>query len=802
MICISTNIATFSEHSTNYRYVPQILNLKRFFQFSPTPLLVDLAALYFISPTQRSQMSSASPFPPNLDNPTDNTVQLTCPNLDSDLPCLLLHTRFRELRLERNVSWITIPDFRKKHSHVFDEPSFSDGLWLMAAAAQQSVPFMIANPKEFGYQLYSRLIDFIYEHNIIYRYLIALHRSPERSTLVPTQCCWPHPLGPETLQYLHSSSVTAVCLPSDNDLFAFASDDNNVYVYSRARTTLLHTLRGHGSTVNGVAMSPDGRYIVSSSNDHTIRIWDTFNHVGDKYSFRMLRGHAAAVMDVTLGSDNGMFIVSGSSDRTVRMWKPSTSGLLCKTFRGHSGPVVSVAVSENGKSIVSGSKDYSLCVWSTPYDEESWQNYKETDLRCRLFGHTDLVSSVAINFDGSVVISGSRDGSIRVWDTVTCEKGRVLRVLKGNSGWVRSVDMSCDGRWIVAGMIDKVVQLWDISRSPSSESCRTFHGHSGWVDCVAISNDGNSILSGSSDQTVRCWDTSENAKTSIPENQHSRYIRCIDVSKNGRWIVSASEDRTVRLWDTLQDYPSPRVLGGHTDWIRSVAISADGRCIVSGSDDKSVRFWGTSGFGAMSCHKLEGHTARVTSVTINLETRLVTSGSDDMTVRVWDCWSFHPVCIVQMLDRVKLVSFDRQIREKLVVNLFNGQTLSFSVTPSGEVDSNAIQAPSSVTEQVLVLKRFNIIENSRHVQFYFQKPNHNNIGPDYWNGWQNQPCITLQKNQPYYCKGRFIFAEETNKRIATLPAAVCNLRNAVLYSEATRSLTVFCMDYKAYFFKL
>lgn len=735
------------------------------------------------------------------DKSNDNFNKSAIPDVDSDLLGLLLHTRFQELPLQPTVKWITIQDFRKKHSLEFDEPSFSDGLWLMAAAAHQSAPFINGNPKEFGYQLYSRLADFIHEHNIIYRYLTALHRCSEMLELIPTQSHWPHPLGPETMQYYHSSSVTDVGLSSGNDLFAFASNDRNVYVYSRAQTKLLHTLQGHDNIVNGVALSPDGQYVVSASSDCSIRIWNTFNHVGDKYWVRILRGHTSAVLDVALGSINGIFIVSCSIDRTVKMWKPSSSGVLCKTYCGHSGAVMSVAVSKDGKSIASGSKDHSVCVFSTPIDEDSWKDGKRTNTHCRLFGHTDVVSSVAINFNGSLVISGSRDGTIRVWDTVTSGQGSVLHVLNGDSGWVRSVDMSSDGNSIVSGTINKVVQLWDISRSTGNKCVRTFQGHSGWVDCVAISNDGNSILSASSDQTIRCWETSDIAKLSIPKNQHSRYIRCIDVSKDGRWIVSASEDQTVRLWDTLQDCPSPSVLSGHTDWVRSVAISVDGRYIVSGSDDKSVRLWDASGLGPISCHVLEGHTARVTSVSINSKNRLLVSCSDDRTVRVWDFWSFHLVCIIQMLDRVKQVSFDEQVNEMVQVKLINDQQLYFYVSPSGGMESEALQPPSSVQERIEVLEKLHGSGNNRHVQLYFQRPNVQYNTKDWRTGLRKPPCFALKKKNPYYFKNRFIFVAKTNERIATLPADVCNLCNSFLYCEGTKSLTVFCIDYKAYFFK-
>jgi WD40 repeat protein len=146
---------------------------------------------------------------------------------------------------------------------------------------------------------------------------------------------------------------------------------------------------------------------------------------------------------------------------------------------GHSGRVSSVAFSPDGKCIVSGSRDNTLRLWDTVSGAHL------NTLR----GHSSYVHSVAFSSDGTRIMSGSWD-TLRLWDAVS---GVHLNTL-GQSG-AASAAFSWDGNLIVCGCDDKTLRL-----------CKTFKGHSEWVGCVAFSPDGRRIVSGSND-TLRVWDT-------------------------------------------------------------------------------------------------------------------------------------------------------------------------------------------------------------------------------------------------------------------------------------------------------
>ena len=115
--------------------------------------------------------------------------------------------------------------------------------------------------------------------------------------------------------------------------------------------------KGHTSWINSIAISPDGKYIVSGSDDETIKIWD----IKTAECLNTLLGHSETVSSVTISPD-GKYIVSGSIDKTIKIWDIKTAECL-NTLEGHSSYVESVTISPDGKYIVSGSHDKTRKIW-------------------------------------------------------------------------------------------------------------------------------------------------------------------------------------------------------------------------------------------------------------------------------------------------------------------------------------------------------------------------------------------------------------------------------------------------------
>ncbi len=314
-----------------------------------------------------------------------------------------------------------------------------------------------------------------------------------------------------------------------------------------------------------------------------------------------------------------------------------------RAFTGHTGWVRAVAAAElEGRPVViSGSEDRSVRVWDLATGAPIGQP---------LTGHTSWVRAVAAaELDGRpVVISGSEDRSVRDWDLAT--GAPMGDPLTGNTKPVNAVAAAeLDRRPVViSGSDDRSVRVWDLATGAPVGDPLT--GHTSPVHAVAAAElDGRPVvISGSQDRSVRVWDLATGRPVGDPLTGHTGWVCAVAAAElDGRPVViSGSDDRSVRVWDLATGAPIGQPLTGHTSWVRAVAAAElDGRpVVISGSEDRSVRVWDLA-TGAPIGQPLTGHTSSVNAVAAaELDGRpVVISGSDDGSVRVWDLATGAPI---------------------------------------------------------------------------------------------------------------------------------------------------------------
>ena len=342
---------------------------------------------------------------------------------------------------------------------------------------------------------------------------------------------------------------------------------------------------------------PEGRHAAQANASIAARKKDRL--------IRSFTGHTGWVLSVAISPD-GRTALSGSDDKTLKLWDLAT-GRELRTFTGHSGRVKSVAISPDGRTALSGSEDKTLKLWDLATGRE-----------LRTFaGHAHSVSSVAISPDGRTALSGSedetlygsedktlygsRDKTLKLWDLAT---GKELRSFTGHPGSFYSVAISPDGRTALSGSEDNTLKLWDLA---TGRKLRSFTGHTVSVSSVAISPDGRTALSGSGgwsgDNTLKLWDLAT-GKELRTFTGHTHSVSSVAISPDGRTALSGSWDRTLKLWDVATGREL-RSFTGHTGWVRSVAISPDGRTALSGAGriyggvdntvDNTLKHWDLTG---------------------------------------------------------------------------------------------------------------------------------------------------------------------------------------------------------------
>lgn len=386
---------------------------------------------------------------------------------------------------------------------------------------------------------------------------------------------------------------------------------------------LIRTLTGHKNRVRACAVSFAGNFIVSCSDDRTLKVWD----MASGAERLTLSGHDGNVYGCAV-SPRGDFIVSASDDGTLKIWDAVTGGQRL-TLKGYQDAVYACAVSPDGDFIVSGSSDRTLRLWDVQTGAE----------RLSLIGHEGAISACAVSPDGQWIVSAGGDGTLRVWD-INARTERLTLSDHGHS--VYDCAVSRDGKWIVSAGADRTLKMWDAA---SGELLRTLDGHASAVLGCAISSDGNLIASASYDRSVKVWEAATGKELlSLVGHTDTVYDCAFDFRD---WVISASEDRLLKVWNampdplTMQATPPP----GYTAIVRGCAISPAGDFAVSAAEDGTVRKWNvTTGEQELV---LTRHNKEVVGCTVSADGGQILSASWDNTIRVWDASSGAQIRVLE-----------------------------------------------------------------------------------------------------------------------------------------------------------
>lgn len=397
----------------------------------------------------------------------------------------------------------------------------------------------------------------------------------------------------------HGSAVRSVAISSDGRRIVSGGMDKTVRIWDAETGDSLKTIEAHAAAVLGVAFAPDGKTFASGSGDATIRIWDLEGN-----EVRKLEGHTARVRAIAYSPD-GRFLASQSLDKTVRLWNPETAAEIAKTE----------GTEKEGGAVAWGwlpSQAVMLRLWCFGRSDtlQGW-DFKPSRPGFSASRHViqgaggvvALATSPWPPWADPALTVGSWDKTIR---RLPSEVGPLGPDPAGHAWNVNALAFSRDGTSLVSGGGDLTVRLWDVAKA---RQVRVFEGHKKGVRAVSFSEDEKTILSADSLGNRLAWERDTGKPVALPGEEKpaaegeapaggeaepapdpKARPPAEATSPDGRLLAKGETDGTVRLLEAAAG-TEVRVLKGHTARVNALAFSADGKTLASGGEDTTILLW-------------------------------------------------------------------------------------------------------------------------------------------------------------------------------------------------------------------
>lgn len=444
---------------------------------------------------------------------------------------------------------------------------------------------------------------------------------------------------------------------------------------------------GHTQAVRSVIFSPDGKTIVSASNDSTIKLWNLKGQC-----LQTLTKHEDGVFRVNFSNDGNTLI--SASNNTLIIWQRQPNGTfkLVKSIRDKD-KISAVSLSPNGQIIATGSQNI-IRLNLFQKDGKLIKTWKE---------HSDQIRDLSFSPDGQTITSDTVDGIIKIWsvkerkliktiphDTVRLDRfgvsfvdnqtiattnsdrtikifnlnGKLLNTLPGHTDQVFYLDVSRDGKYIASSSKDGTVKIW----SPKSDKpLQNLVITDTTINQPSFSPDSKMIALAGDDNTVKLWNLDsilspkilplesisisfspdskmialasgknlqlwQNGKQLWNMQADNQTVLQVSFSHDGTLIASAGKDGTVKLWNPQGTLI--RTIKAHLQKISSVSFSPDSKTIASASDDTTVKLWNVANGSLIKT--IPAHNKVVTSVSFSPDGKTIASGSLDKTIKLWN----------------------------------------------------------------------------------------------------------------------------------------------------------------------
>jgi WD40 repeat protein len=320
----------------------------------------------------------------------------------------------------------------------------------------------------------------------------------------------------------HDGRVLAMSISPDGRRLVTSGSDRTVKIWPLERGTLSPWLLGHTRDVWRVTFSQDGRYLASGSTDGTVRVWNT----ADGSVKAVLPSGVETAKGVAFAPDGRL--ATGTHDGRLLVWDVEAQRLLAERH-AHDHQVLGLDVSSDGQFVAVSTEDATASIWRL---DDLVQQHR--------VAHASRVVTVTFSPDGCCVATSSEDFTAAVWSRTD---GRQLAHLRGHADSVYAIAYSPDGRYLATSSADRSIRVWS---ARTYELLRELNGHADRVWSVAFSRDGQRLASASSDSSVKIWDTATGREL-ISLRGPSTW-RHVAFAPDDRFLAAGSASGLIALW--------------------------------------------------------------------------------------------------------------------------------------------------------------------------------------------------------------------------------------------------------------
>ncbi|ORZ03260.1 WD40-repeat-containing domain protein [Syncephalastrum racemosum] len=463
-----------------------------------------------------------------------------------------------------------------------------------------------------------------------------------------------------------------VVITADDSLL-ITTVNEDIAVTELATGQQKHVLEGDTEIVTTLAVKPDGKHLVSASRSLQMRIWD----LEQGTCIRNFKAHDAPVIVMDIDPTSTL-VATGGADSFVKVWDIDR-GYCTHVFTGHHGVISAIKFLQVGQEwyLATGADDCEIRVW---------------DLQTRkciahLKSHVSVIRGLDFSEDTNMLISGSRDKVVNVWDW---RNGKLLATHPIYET-LESVGFVSTGQFYTGGS-NGTVRLWDLKSGKMAVEQKREENSKHEIIDVLYSQHSETLTAVTTDQNILVYSIEQGLKrikqivgyndqivdlmylgeeeTHIAAAANSENIRIYNIetqdcdliyghkdmvmgmarSRDSTLLATASKDRTVRLWrvdleaqDAEDRYKCVAVGVGHTESVNAVGLSRKSNSfLISGGQDRTIKYWPIKlkpNQEQQQLHALYTHQAHekdINTIAVAPNDKVFATGSQDKTAKVWN----------------------------------------------------------------------------------------------------------------------------------------------------------------------